>query len=281
MTNFPLCFTLVLFVSFPCFADSLNQDTLRESSNRNVAQTPIFGAELHSFDKVHFGKFVVRMKLVSEPGVVSSFFTYDNESWQGGNREWAEIDFEAVGKNVNVLQTNLITGTASKRIHNEHNSTVNGLKKFHVYTLEWTPDKIVWLVNGKAIREENSESSQQVIDIGKLPQTYRANIWISEVVDWVGKFDHSSLPLYQVIDWIEYHRFNTDGSYTLDWRDDFNTFDNKRWGKGDWGFDSNIVTFSPNNIRVVDGHLVLALTEGDKGLDIDDYRMNLKVVSHK
>ena len=67
----------------------------------------------------------------------------------------------------------------------------------------------------------------------------------------VGRFDGKQLPKYQVIDWIEYYEYKADKTFALKWRDDFNKFDDKRWGKGDWGFESNLVTFSPDNVHIV------------------------------
>jgi len=258
--------------SLSVFAEDQNQDTKAEVSGKNHASKPLYGAELYSLDKVQFGKFVLRLKMVSEPGVVSSFFTYDNESWQGEGRPWREIDFETIGSKPNILQTNLITGVAEQRIHSEKTHTIDNVEEYQTYTLLWTPDTIVWQVNGKTVREDKRSASEQTRDMADTPQTYRSNIWVSEVIDWVGEFDESHLPLYQVIDWIEYHQLQENGDYTLAWRDDFDHFDDKRWGKGNWGFESNLVTFEPQNLAVVDGELVFALTLGHKGVDLEHYR---------
>jgi hypothetical protein len=97
------------------------------------------------------------------------------------------------------------------------------------------------------------------------PQSYRMNVWISEAIGWVGPFDVNSLPLYQVVDWIEYYQYQ-DGEFSLAWRDDFDQFDQTRWGKGDWGFDSNLVTFSPSNVAINDGQLILGITAKQPGI---------------
>ncbi|MCK6263430.1 family 16 glycosylhydrolase [Vibrio sp. ZSDE26] len=243
---------------------TINQDTHAQSRTKNTSSTPLYGAEVYSHEKITFGKFVIRMKMISSPGVVSSFFTYDNESWQGGI-PWREIDIEAIGKHSNTLQTNLITGTSTNRIHSENSHSIPDLDSFNQFTLIWTPDKIEWKVNDQSIHLETSENSQQVIDMRDSPQSYRMNVWISEAIGWVGSFSSDSLPLYQVVDWIEYYRYN-DGEFELAWRDDFDRFDTARWGKGDWGFDSNLVTFHQNNAGVRDGKLILALTDEATGI---------------
>ncbi|MGY5451861.1 family 16 glycosylhydrolase [Agarivorans sp. MS3-6] len=258
---------LLLLCCSSLSANQENQDTLAKSGALNSSKTPLFGAEVYSNDKVLYGKFVVRMKLVSEPGVVSSFFTYDNESWQGNGIPWSEIDFEAIGKTPQQLQTNLITGKLNKRKHSEKNHNVPQLEEFVEYAITWTPDEIIWQVDGETIRHDTAERSKQVVAMRDIPQSYRMNIWISEAVGWVGRFDAASLPLHQVVDWMEYYEYQDNGDFSLAWRDDFNTFNDKRWGKGDWGFESNLVTFSPDNAAIVDGHLVLSLSA--KGMNID------------
>ena len=264
-----ICLTVV--VSTNILAENLNQDTLAASSRKNTVSKPLYGAELYSHDTVHFGKFVFRLKMVSEPGVVASFFTYDNQSWQGGSKPWREIDFETIGREPDVLQSNLITGNAAQRTMSEQTTIVDNIDSFHVYALEWTADKIEWFVDGQSVRLNTADKSKQVTDMADTPQTYRANIWVSEVVDWVGSFDENQLPLYQVIDWIEYYSLTDHGEFKLAWRDDFDTFDYSRWGKGNWGFESNLVTFAPENLSVIDGKLVFALTLGAKGIDAEHY----------
>ncbi|WP_221075821.1 family 16 glycosylhydrolase [Agarivorans aestuarii] len=261
MKKLALLVLLASSVSYSAFAEQPNQDTLAQTGALNSSKTPLFGAEVYSNDKVLYGKFVVRMKLVSEPGVVSSFFTYDNESWQGNGIPWSEIDFEAIGKTPHQLQTNLITGQANKRKHSEKKHQVPQLEEFVEYAITWTPNEITWEVDGETIRHDTAENSKQVIAMRDIPQSYRMNIWISEAIGWVGRFKASSLPLHQVVDWIEYHEYQDNGEFALTWRDDFDNFDQKRWGKGDWGFESNLVTFSPNNANIVDGKLVLSLSE--------------------
>ncbi|BCN25552.1 family 16 glycosylhydrolase [Vibrio alfacsensis] len=237
---------------------ALNQDTLAHTGKVNTTDVPLYGAEVYSHDKVTFGKFVMRMKMVSTPGVVSSFFTYDNRSWQGGI-PWREIDIEVIGKSPDQLQTNLITGELNRRIHSENMHTVANIDQFHEYTLIWTPDHITWQVDGEVLHSISASESQQVIDMRDSPQSYRMNLWISEAAEWVGRFDPKDLPLHQYVDWMEYHRYE-DGQFKLAWRDDFTTFDSQRWGKGDWGFDSNLVTFTPKNVAIKNDMLVLSLT---------------------
>jgi endo-1,3-1,4-beta-glycanase ExoK len=226
--------------------------------------------EVYSHEAVLFGKFEVRAKLVSEKGIVSSFFLYDNLSWQGKPYPWREIDIEAIGKEKDLFQTNIITGFADKRITSENVVKVKNIDSvFHTFTIEWTPDYIAWYVDDELIRKDTAKNSRQVIDLRDTPQTYRMNLWIAVFEDWVGKYDEDTLPLYQYINWIKYYEY-TPGKgengtdFTHKWTDNFDKFDSKRWGKGNWTFDGNLVDFSQSNVVIKDGYLIICLTKKDE-----------------
>ncbi|HRX16739.1 MAG TPA: family 16 glycosylhydrolase [Spirochaetota bacterium] len=227
-----------------------------------------YGAEVFSHKPVLFGKFEVRAKLINESGVVSSFFLYDNASWQGRPFPWREIDIESIGKEKGMLQTNIITGFADKRVTSEGETVIENVgTEYKTYTIEWTPDYVAWFVDGKEIRRDTAESSQQVVDLRDTPQTYRMNVWIAIWDEWVGKFKESSFPMYQSINWIKYYEYTPEKSekFTHKWTDDFDTFDESRWGKGDWSFEGNLVVFVKGNAEIKDGHLVLGLTKDEFG----------------
>ena len=66
-----------------------------------------------------------------------------------------------------------------------------------------------------------------------------------------GDIDTSAMPAFQYIDWIEYSSYNnTTKGFTKQWRDDFNSFDETRWKKGDWTFDGNEVDFIEEKIEI-------------------------------
>lgn len=227
-----------------------------------------YGAEVYSRDAVLFGKFEVRAKLVNASGVVSSFFLYDNASWRGRPYPWREIDIESIGREDDLLQTNIITGYADERITSEGETEIDNLdSEYHTYTIEWTPDYVAWFVDGTEIRRDTAENSQQVVDLRDTPQTYRMNLWIAMWEEWVGPFKDKALPQHQFINWIKYYEYTPDGdeTFTHKWTDDFDTFDEGRWGKGDWSFEGNLVVFVKKNAQIQDGYLILSLTEGERG----------------
>lgn len=239
------------------------------------------GAELYSKPTlgVKYGRWEIRMKTAATPGSVSSFFTYYDSSWMGKPQPWREIDIEVLGNKPNAFQSNIISGMFDKtlpppnqgKITSEDNHTVSGMSSgFQTFTLDWTPDSIVWRVNGKTMRK-NDVTDPQVSELRDKIQGYRMNLWSSTDPGWVGTLDLSKLPVLQVVNWMRYSSYTPgkgeNGSdFTFSWLDDFDRFDTKRWAGGDWTFETNQAQFDPSNIVVQDGYLVLALTRpGQEG----------------
>jgi hypothetical protein len=227
-----------------------------------IAQKTYRGAEVYSKNTVLYGKFEMSMKMVKGSGMLSTFFTFKNSEGV-----WEEIDIEIMGKNnATELSSNIITGPSSSTVHHQK-SLYPGYTladTFHTYTLEWTPDYVAWFIDSVELRRDTSD----VVDELVSPETYRFNAWISCSPGWAGPIDRSALPQYQYVDWIEYYSYDT-GTFTFDWRDDFETFDDSRWSKGNWTFDCNEVTFAPENAFIESGKLVLALTDPNPPNAID------------
>ena len=228
------------------------------------------GAELYTLQEYTYGKFEARMKMAAASGTVSSMFLYQNGSEQASAARWVEVDIEVLGKSPNSFQSNIITGKAGAQVTSEKHHNVNPAadQGFHTYGLEWTPDYVRWTVDGQEVRKaEKGQSSDPKNQVANLigTQGLRFNLWSSESADWVGNFDESKLPLFQFINWVKVYKYTpgqgVGGSdFTLDWTDNFDTFDGSRWGKGDWTFDGNRVDLTDKNIYSKDGMLILALT---------------------
>ena len=221
------------------------------------------GGELYTLQEVQYGKFEARMKMAAASGTVSSMFLYQDGSEIADGRPWVEVDVEILGKNPGSFQSNIITGKAGAQVTSEKHHAISPAadQAFHTYAIEWTPTYVRWTVDGVEVRKTEGG---QVNDLTGT-QGLRFNLWSSESVAWVGSFDESKLPLFQFINWVKVYRYTPgegpDGSdFTLDWTDNFDTFDSSRWGKGDWTFDGNRVYLTENNVYCKDGMMILALT---------------------
>ncbi len=233
------------------------------------------GAELYTRDTQMYGKYEARMLMAADSGIVSSMFLYHNDSYMGGDEPWVEVDIEILGKKPSSFQSNIITGSAESKITSEkhHALTPAANASYHTYGMEWTPTYVSWIIDGVTVRKVMADSNDTYGQVAALirEQGLRFNLWSSESEGWVGRFDESNLPLHQYINWVKVYTYTPgageNGSdFTLDWTDDFDTFDDNRWATGDWTFDGNRVTMSPENVTVRDGYLVLSLTKaGEEG----------------
>ncbi len=226
----------------------------------DVSAKPYKGAEIYSNNSWLYGRYEMRMRVAKGGGILSTFFTYKNQSEVEGNF-WEEIDIEVFGKsNAEIWQSNIILGSTRPTIqsHEEHEVEDSLGDAYHTYVLEWTPDYVAWFLDGVEVRRITGTSTVTSLT---NPQSLRFNIWASESVEWAGDWSDSVLPVYQFVSYFEYKTYNTTTKlFEGGWRDDFDTFDTLRWSKANWTFASNRVDFTPENAVVKDGILVLALT---------------------
>ena len=223
---------------------------------------PYKSAEIFTPEAELYGKFVIRMKAASASGVISNFFL-----WKSGSELesifWEEVDVEVFGKNgAKSWQSNIITGLGTKetseQIHTSNSSFADG---YHTFAIEWTPNQIRLSVDGQVVRTTNGG---QAALLGS-PAQFRINFWPPNIVEWVGSWSDSVLPLHMFVNWAEYYHWEN-GQFKLSWRDDFEYLDQGRWATADWTFAENRADFSPKNVVVKDGYLVLAMTkEGQEG----------------
>jgi endo-1,3-1,4-beta-glycanase ExoK len=229
------------------------------------------GAEIYTKTAVKYGRFEMSMKAGAGSGLLSTFFLYKNGSEQAG-AFWEEVDIEIFGKNsAKAFQTNIITDgvTGSNKMSEKlHTYNFSLADTFHTYTLEWTPTYVAFFFDNKEIRRDKTAQIATLTNA----ESIRFNAWISGSAGWAGAFNPSVLPQNQYIDWFKYSSYDAtgEGSFKLEWVDDFSTFNTQRWSKANWTFDGNLVDFSPDNAYIDKGMLVLALTDlkGPTGLEV-------------
>ena len=74
-------------------------------------------------------------------------------------------------------------------------------KGWNIYAVEWTPERIVWLVNGKKTHSYAREGD----DPGRYPWTVPFYLMIDMQLGggWVGSIDEATLPVAMHIDWVK------------------------------------------------------------------------------
>lgn len=228
------------------------------------AAISLSGVEIYSKSSVRYGRWEIRMKAAATPGSVSSFFTYYPDSYKGLPTPWREIDIEVLGNKPTGFQSNIITGDAGSKTVSEkyHASTADLSQDFHTYVLDWTPDSVVWRLDGKMLRKT---MNQQTADLQDSLETFRMNVWGSNSPGWVGALDTAKLPILQVVNWMAYSAYTpgagpNGSNFTQSWVDDFTTLNKTRWAFGNWTFDGNYATFTLANAKTINGYLVMMLS---------------------
>ena len=187
-------------------------------------------------------------------------FTYwDGPKWYP--ERWNEIDIEIVPSvEQSPLSTNLIFGDGEFR-EERHVYTPNfyPADEWHVYEVQWHPQYIKWLVDGKEVRM--TTQWDKATKFLNQKQVLMMNLWIPQFPDWAAGFEDSDMPYEAQYDYVETYSYNKKSdSFDLHWRDDFDYFDEGKWERSDnQGFTDNGVTFFKSQAFVEDGHLTLRL----------------------
>ncbi len=211
------------------------------------------------------------MKSASGSGLLSSFFTFYDGTGLPAN--WNEIDIEILGRYSDQIQYNVIS---PGQVNHVQAKTLwfNPHQAFHTYTIDWTPDYVAWRVDGLEIYRQYGDHIGQIERFQKIMM----NIWPPNYPDWVGQLDPAILPRFAYYDRVSYYRYTPEQGqrFTLEWRDDFSSWNTDRWAKATHTWDGNNSNFIPENAVFQDGYLVLCLTtpentgySGDPIADLD------------
>ena len=202
-------------------------------------------------EKFTYGKFISRMKAPNKKGTVASFFTYWDgpEFFPGG---WNELDIEIVPSvDQNPLSMNVIygDGTAKHESH-DYQGGFDPKDDWHIYELVWTPDFIAWKIDNKEVRRVTKEDPS--VKLTTKPQSVMMNFWTPTFLSWSKGFDASDMPWTVEYDYVETYTYNTEKkNFEFHWRDNFDTFDGKRWNVSDnTTFDANSTIFRSSQVSV-------------------------------
>ena len=224
------------------------------------------GAELRTLESFQYGRFETSLRSVEGDGFLCSFFSYNDEYPM---TQWAEIDFEVLGRWPNNIDVNVIDEGGSHL--RQHPVDFNTHMDFHDYAFEWTPEYVAWFIDGTEFYRQTEE---HITDLQE-PQKLMMNIWTPAYADWVGTLDPRVLPRFAHYDWVSYAAHTpgsgsvgTDNNFTPVWLDPFDSFDSTRWEKSDGhSWNGNLATLVADNIVYEDGNMVLCLTlPGEEGL---------------
>jgi len=123
----------------------------------------------------------------------------------------------------------------------------------------WKPDYIAWSLDGVEVRRR-TDAHYSVRDMDKYSLLYM-NFWTPMWNDWGSGRDDSTMPWEAKYDYVEAYDWDeaTD-TFTLRFRDDFDTLDQNIWRVSDnWSFNDNSSLFVENHTFVRDGNLILKM----------------------
>ena len=224
-----------------------------------------FGGELRTKESYLYGRFEARFKSAQGDGLVSSFFTYQDELINGSHI-WNEIDFEVLGRWENIVSMNTITPGQSSHLRENYIENFNPHIEYHDYAFEWTPTYVAWFVDGVEYYRQDLPKHNYISTL-KYAQKIMMNLWVPIYEDWVGKWNEDIIPRFAYYDYAAYYEYvpgsgdyGSDNAFKLKWKDEFNSFDSDRWEKATHTFSGNRVKFEPQNVVYRDGKMILCLT---------------------
>lgn len=166
-------------------------------------------ASLNTLGKfsVQNGRIEMRAKLPHGKGVWPAFWMLGENIPQVGWPRCGEIDImELVGK-----EPGWIYGTAHWRGPEHHEAQGNKLHvdgtdtDFHVYAVDWTPEKLDFSVDGKVYNSVPvSKAGEGADNPFRKPQYLLLNFALGG--DWGGEIDDSVLPQRYLIDYVRIYR---------------------------------------------------------------------------
>src|SRR5262249_45369744 len=131
--------------------------------------------------------FEASMRLVTPtPGLVGGFFGYSFNNNTGLDNE---LDDELLGNDAAAGRNRLETNVYANQPLGAGNGQfvpVSDLTSFHIYRIEWFPDKVRWFIDGQLVREDTAH-----IPIGSL--ALHLNVW-APASDWSDAYAASLQP---------------------------------------------------------------------------------------
>ncbi|KAI9313220.1 concanavalin A-like lectin/glucanase domain-containing protein [Dichotomocladium elegans] len=128
--------------------------------NQEAGQGPTFNATTY----MHYGKFTARAKTTPVGGAVTAMILIGDGS--------DEIDFELIGADGTHAQSNFFWGKKIVYGKNGKNHEVPGdqtHEAFHDYTIDWSPDRIIWSIDGQPVRTLNKADTCEANGVCKYP----------------------------------------------------------------------------------------------------------------
>lgn len=140
-----------------------------------------------------YGRFEAEIRAARGAGLVTGFFLHRSAPRQ-------EIDVELVGTHPRHMLTNVFfnPGDDGTGMDYGYRGTpiridlgFDATKDFHLYGIEWLPDRITWLVDGEVVHQR---SGWDPTPIPHLSLKLHGNLWAPRAEEWAGRVDAGAIP---------------------------------------------------------------------------------------
>ncbi len=196
--------------------------------SEEIGDKPLMGGEVRTRDcNYRYGRYECRMKPPSRgdkvgcaTGFLATMFTY----YTPRNRYWRENDVEVEGNRQNSFMTNIFYANDASEWAEEFESPCRGSadyhgeipeeydpRDWHEYTMEWLPDQITWLLDGKPVRSYRSGDKEGVL-VGAISSAIVFNFWVFGFGDLIGGDPSGNhYPIENRYEWFRFYRWDQDG----------------------------------------------------------------------
>ena len=170
-----------------------------------------------------FGQVEIIMKPAAGQGIVSSMVLQ--------SQDLDEIDWEFIGGNNSYVETNFFSKGNQTDYGNAKWYPVDDPQgAYHNYTLNWTPEKLEWIIDGSVIRTLTYDEANNGAKFPQTPCDVRLGIWAggdssqpNGTIEWAGGLtDYSKTPFTMAVKSVrvsdasrgtQYSYGDTSGSY--------------------------------------------------------------------
>ncbi|KAF1816643.1 hypothetical protein P152DRAFT_381702, partial [Eremomyces bilateralis CBS 781.70] len=149
---------------------------------------------------VWYGKISATMTTSQGAGVVTAFIMMSDVK--------DEIDFEFVGVDLDHAQSNFYSQGVTNYNNGKNLTVTNTVENVHTYTIDWQPDHLDWIVDGKILRtlkrQDTWNSTSNRFDYPQTPSRVMLSLWPAGLpsngegtIKWSGGLVDWNSPLMQ------------------------------------------------------------------------------------
>lgn len=162
------------------------------------------GISTHGRFAVTYGKVEIKCRLEAQKGAWPAIWMMP-EHPSAGWPDCGEIDIiERLNFDAFVYHT-VHSGWTAAHKYDPPSCSKGAIKPndWNIYAIEWTPEQIVWKVNGK----ETHKYAKVGDDPARFPWTSPFYLMIDMQLggDWVGEVDEKTLPTAMHVDWVKFY----------------------------------------------------------------------------